>query len=192
MGSDHTLSGTPAVFLDRDGVLLRETVRNGKPLPPTRPEEAILYHNVPQALERLHRVFSHIFVVTNQPDVARGTLGLDVVQNIHQVLLGHLPLTEILVCLHDDRDQCDCRKPKPGLLFKAAQRYHIDLTKSFMVGDRWRDIDAGACAGCTTILVDHRYDERAPEHPPNFIVSGINEAVDVILHEAKHRATGNP
>ena len=92
-----------------------------------------------------------------------------------------LPIDEFLVCCHDDRDQCDCRKPKPGLVFMAAARHGIGLDRSFLIGDRWRDIDSGAAAGVRTVLIDHGYRERAPENAPDFRTYSMSAAVDWIL-----------
>ncbi len=149
-----------AVFLDRDGVINREVIRNDRPYPPGRWEEVEIPEDVPGALEKLKKAGFLLIVVTNQPDVARGTQSRKNVEAIHAGLLGALPLDEIFVCYHDDGDGCSCRKPLPGLFHQAAARFSIHLSSSFMVGDRWRDIEAGHRAGCTTILVDRRYAER--------------------------------
>jgi D-glycero-D-manno-heptose 1,7-bisphosphate phosphatase len=92
-----------------------------------------------------------------------------------------LPIDDFLVCWHDDGDACACRKPKPGLLLEAAGRYGIDLGRSFLIGDRWRDIDAGAAAGCRTVLIDRKYGERQPEHAPDFRTDSLEAAVAWIL-----------
>ena len=95
---------------------------------------------------------------------------------------ARLPLLDdILVCCHTDSDRCDCRKPSPGMLLAAAKKHGIDLSNSFMVGDRWRDIDAGYNAGCRTILIDYGYSERAPEHAPDLKVKSLREAADWII-----------
>jgi D-glycero-D-manno-heptose 1,7-bisphosphate phosphatase len=96
-------------------------------------------------------------------------------------LRAALPVDDIFVCPHDDRDHCHCRKPKPGLILDAARKYGIDLAASFMVGDRWRDIDCGAHAGVRTVLIDRHWQERGPDHPPNFRAANIAGAVDCIL-----------
>jgi len=122
-----------------------------------------------------------LVVVTNQPDVPRGKQSRDVVESINRYLQTGLKLDHVLTCYHDDADNCDCRKPKPGLLLQAAQQYGIDLTKSYMIGDRWRDIDAGANAGCKTILIDLGYNERVPNSPPDYRARSLPEAVAWIL-----------
>jgi D-glycero-D-manno-heptose 1,7-bisphosphate phosphatase len=170
-----------AVFLDRDGVINRAIVKNGKPYPPSNLDELEIPEDVPRALRDLKKAGYFLIVVTNQPDVARGIRRREVVEAIHASLLARLPLDEILVCYHDDADGCSCRKPLPGLLQQAADKYSIDLSSSFMVGDRWKDIEAGRRAGCTTILIDQHYAEKGPNQPPHYRVRGLFEAAGCIL-----------
>ncbi len=151
-----------AVFLDRDGVINRAVIRDGKPYPPARPEDLSILPGVPEALEDLRRAGFLLLVVTNQPDVARGDQDRAVVDRMHDDLCARLPLDDVLCCFHDDADRCSCRKPAPGLLVDAARRRDIDLSESYMVGDRWRDTEAGIAAGCTTIVIDYGYLERQP------------------------------
>ena len=171
-----------AVFLDRDGVLNEALVRDGKPYAPSRLEEFKIYPESPEALARLKSAGFLLIVVTNQPDVARGAVPRAAIEAIHQRLRAALPmLDDVFVCWHDGPDHCACRKPKPGMLLEAAKKYGIDLAASFLVGDRWRDIDAGANAGIRTILIDRKWQERGPDHAPDVRVSGIARATDVIL-----------
>jgi D-glycero-D-manno-heptose 1,7-bisphosphate phosphatase len=100
---------------------------------------------------------------------------------MNAALSATLPIDEFCVCFHDDAECCGCRKPKPGLLQDAALRRGIDLRRSFMIGDRWRDIDAGAAAGCRTILIDRQYRERGPDHLPDCRVSSLSAAISWIL-----------
>ncbi|MEE8574824.1 MAG: HAD family hydrolase [Thermodesulfobacteriota bacterium] len=149
-----------AVFLDRDGVINKAVVRDGRPFPPANVLELQLLPGVEEAIERLRGAGFKIIVVTNQPDVTRGVQEKEEVEAIHEEIKSKLRVDDIRVCYHDDPDGCDCRKPKPGLLTKAAEDFGIDLSSSFMVGDRWRDIDAGKEAGCKTILVEYGYAEK--------------------------------
>ncbi len=173
-----------AVFLDRDGVLNLPVVRDGKPFPPASVEELRLYPDAAAALARLKEAGYRLVVVTNQPDVARGTTERAAVEAINSAIGAALGVDDFLVCWHDDADRCECRKPKPGLLTEGAERFGIDLSRSFMIGDRWRDIDAGAAAGCRTVLIDRGYRERAPEHAPDFRAVSIEEAVGWVLQNA--------
>jgi len=126
-------------------------------------------------------------VVSNQPDVARGTQQREVVEEMTSRLRAELPLDGVLTCYHDDQDNCDCRKPRPGLMLDAAKRYGLNLSRSYMVGDRWRDIDAGAKAGCKTILIDHKYAEQLPTSKPDASVTSLAEAVEWILQNSAER-----
>jgi len=92
----------------------------------------------------------------------------------------------VLTCYHDDRDDCDCRKPRPGLMLGAAERYGVELDSSYLIGDRWRDIDAGRNAGCKTVWIDHGYAEQPPASTPDARVKSLPEAVDWILMDVGH------
>jgi D-glycero-D-manno-heptose 1,7-bisphosphate phosphatase len=173
-----------AVFLDRDGVLNEPILRDGRPYPPSGLHELTLVPDAEAALARLKQCGFFLVVVTNQPDVARGTSTRADVERIHRHLASHLPLDDFFTCYHDDSDRCDCRKPLPGLLVKAAARYGIDLARSYMVGDRWRDIEAGQAAGCRTVWIDHGYRERGPSRPPDARVRSIGEAAAWIVEQA--------
>lgn len=170
-----------AVFLDRDGVLNRAFVRNGTPHPPATLAELEIVPDAPNAIGDLKTAGFLLIGVTNQPDVARGTQRREVVDAINDRLLAALPLREILVCDHDDRDGCECRKPQPGLLIQAAGRYGIDLSSSFIIGDRWKDIETGRRAGCITVLIDYGYGEMRPDIAADSTVHSLTEAVAWIL-----------
>src|SRR5439155_24902608 len=111
----------PAVFLDRDGVLNRAVVRQGKPYPPASVEELEILPGVPEALSRLKAAGYSLVVVTNQPDVARGVTTRAMVEEMHRFLAERLPIDEFRVCMHDDWDNCECRKPRPGLLLALPE-----------------------------------------------------------------------
>jgi D-glycero-D-manno-heptose 1,7-bisphosphate phosphatase len=166
-----------AVFLDRDGVINRAIVRDGRPYSPGRLEDLEILPDVPEALKRLHEAGFRLIVVTNQPDVARGTLRREVLDAMHARLAACLPLDEFRVCPHADADACTCRKPKPGLLVQAAREADVVLERSFMVGDRWRDIEAGRRAGCTTVFIDRGYSER--------IADASDARVESLAHAAE-------
>jgi D-sedoheptulose 7-phosphate isomerase len=170
-----------AVFLDRDGVLNKAVMKDGKPHPPANAAELELAPEAAKALGDLKARGFKLVVVTNQPDVARGITTREAVEGIHAKLAAALPVDQILVCYHADADNCDCRKPKPGMLLRAARLHNIDLAGSFMVGDRWRDVEAGQNAGCRNIFIDGGYDEREAERPADARVHSLREAVDWIL-----------
>jgi D-glycero-D-manno-heptose 1,7-bisphosphate phosphatase len=176
----------PAVFLDRDGVINRAFIRDGTPCPPVSLRDLEILPHVPEALRALKSHGYSLVVVTNQPDVARGTASRGLVDSIHERLKVELGLDAIFTCFHDDADECDCRKPKPGLLFRAAHDLGIDLTSSFMVGDRWRDVEAGRRAGCRTLFVDCSYRETSSSSC-DFRVGSLLEASGIILAESDSR-----
>ena len=169
------------MFLDRDGVLNESIVRDGKPYPPEKPADLRIIPGTQEALDRLKERGFLLIVVTNQPDVGRGTQTQVAVDEMHARLRRELPIDDVYVCTHDDAAQCDCRKPQPGMLLRAAKEYAIDLSQSYMVGDRWRDIDAGAKAGCKTLWIDRGYAERSSSASPDIRVSSLGEAANWIV-----------
>jgi D-glycero-D-manno-heptose 1,7-bisphosphate phosphatase len=167
-----------AVFLDRDGVINRALVRDGKPYPPSSADELEILAGVPEALQRLKAAGYALIVVTNQPDIARGSTSMAAVERINARLRALLPLDEIRMCPHDDADGCVCRKPQPGLLLQQPAH---DMPASVMVGDRWRDIEAGQAAGCgATILIDCGYEESL-RAAPTVRVRSLTEAADWLI-----------
>lgn len=171
-----------AVFLDRDGVINRVFVRNGKPFSPQGLADFELLPGVREAVQALRDAGFRVIVATNQPDVGAGRQTRAVVEAMHARLRAELPVDDIKVCYHTDADGCTCRKPKPGMLLDAAKEWNIDLASSVMVGDRWRDVEAGKAAGCRTILVQNSYDERAAE--------GFDAAVSSLLEASRLILTG--
>lgn len=173
-----------AVFLDRDGVVNREIVHDGQARAPLTLDEFEIVPGVPEALDRLRRAGFLLVVVTNQPEVARGSALRRNVEAIHSHLRRTLPVDHIRVCYHDDADGCACRKPAPGMLYAAAVERDIALAGSYIVGDRWRDVGAGRQAGCTTILVHSDRDETTAIEP-DARVSDLGGAAAWILGRAQ-------
>jgi D-glycero-D-manno-heptose 1,7-bisphosphate phosphatase len=170
-----------AIFFDRDGVLNHAIIKNGKPYPPRSLAELRIPDDAFTALQQLKSADFLLIGATNQPDVARGVTARTLVEEINHALMTQLPLDEIRVCYHDDADQCFCRKPLPGLLVDAAQQYRIDLKNSVMIGDRWKDIEAGHLAGCKTIWLECNYQEKKPSPPADFTAASLLEAAQWIL-----------
>ena len=177
-----------AVFLDRDGVLNRAIVRNGKPFPPESVETMEILPGVADAIESLRLAGFLRIVVTNQPDVARGTQTREAVEAIHNHLLSVLPITQIIAC-YDDGETSPCRKPNPGMLLEAAGLHAIALSQSYIIGDRWRDVEAGRRAGCQTVFIDYGYSEPRPEPPANYTCLNLPSAVAWILNQTMNGAT---
>jgi D-glycero-D-manno-heptose 1,7-bisphosphate phosphatase len=184
-----------AVFLDRDGVLNRPVVRDGRPFPPAQIEEFELYPDAASACAQLKEAGFLLVVVTNQPDVGRATQSREAVEAMHAKLRAVISsLDAIEVCFHAgaaEGEPCECRKPKPGMLLRAAAALNIELGESFLIGDRWRDVDCAHAAGCRAVFIDHGYREELKEKP-EFIVSNLNDAVSTILKAApRNRLSGS-
>ncbi|HYJ04693.1 MAG TPA: HAD-IIIA family hydrolase [Chthoniobacterales bacterium] len=184
-----------AVFLDRDGVLNRPVVRDGRPLPPAHVDEFELYPDAAAACARLKAAGFLLVVVTNQPDVGRGTQTREIVEAMHAKLRAAVPsLDAIEVCFHAGAahgEPCECRKPAPGMVLRAAAALDIDLKQSFLVGDRWRDVDCAHAAGSRAVFIDRGYREALREKP-EFTVSNLGEAVGAILNAApQNRLSGS-
>jgi D-glycero-D-manno-heptose 1,7-bisphosphate phosphatase len=170
----------PAVFLDRDGVLNRTFLRGSVTHPPQTLEEFELLPGVEEATRKLAEAGLPLVVVTNQPDVARGIQSRAVVEEMNDVLRRTLPVLDVVACYHDSGDHCSCRKPRPGMLLGAAQRWGLDLSRSTMIGDRWSDIEAGQAAGCLSLLVvtpQSGIERCRPDH----CVTSLAEAAEWIL-----------
>ena len=171
-----------AIFLDRDGVINRPLIRAGKPYPPVTVDDFDILPGVPEACQVLKELGFLLVVVTNQPDVGRGTLAREAVETIHGRLLQRLPIDSVMTCFHAGAacgDPCDCRKPHPGMLLQAAEELKINLAKSFMIGDRWRDVDCGFNAGCKTIFIDWGYEEKL-KRDPDFRAHNLPGAAQLI------------
>lgn len=170
------------VFLDRDGVINRALERDAKPYPPRTLAEFEILPEAPAACAKLKAAGFILVVATNQPDVGRGTLDQSVVEKIHAHMMARLPIDRVEVCYHPGQGQshCDCRKPKPGMLLRAARLLEARLGECWMVGDRWRDVDCGHAAGCKTIFIDRGYAEELKQQP-DFRAKDLLEAADIIL-----------
>jgi len=142
-----------AVFFDRDGTLVRLVERDGRAVSPRSLEDFRVVPGAGELVRRLRGRGYRTFVVSNQPDVARGFLSETVLRRMHERLRAEVELDDVAVCMHDDGDRCSCRKPQPGMLLALAERWKIDLQASYMVGDSAKDVAAGRSAGCRTILL---------------------------------------
>jgi D-glycero-D-manno-heptose 1,7-bisphosphate phosphatase len=177
-----------AVFFDRDGVLNESDLREGKPHPPASVRDLRIVSGAREAVARVRDAGFYAIAVTNQPDVARGTAARDSVEAINDAVAAALGLDAVYSCFHDDADGCDCRKPKTGLLERAARERGISLRHSYLVGDRAKDIECGRAAGCTTVFIDFGYDETPPETRADSTVRSISQAVEAIVSREAARA----
>ena len=165
-----------AIFLDRDGVVIAAVVRDNKPYAATTEAEVRVLDGVIQACSDLHCMGFLLVLTTNQPDVARKKIDRSFVDETNARIAAELGLDAVRVCYHDNTDGCDCRKPLPGLMTHAAEDFGIDLKASYVVGDRWRDIEAGKVAGCRTVFIDYDYDEElrsAPDHVATSLADAV-------------------
>jgi D-glycero-D-manno-heptose 1,7-bisphosphate phosphatase len=175
-----------AVFLDRDGVINRVAARNGMPHPPSHVEDFELYDDVVDGCARLKAANFLLVVITNQPDVGRGTQTREAVVAMNLKMQSALPLLDrVEVCYHAGQrygQLCDCRKPRPGLILRAAAELNIDPKRSYVIGDRWRDVDCARAAGCRAIFIQRGYDEKLRE-APDFTAVNFKDAVNIILRD---------
>jgi D-glycero-D-manno-heptose 1,7-bisphosphate phosphatase len=174
---------TRAVFLDRDGVLTIPEFRDGRSFAPRHLADFRLYDTAGESLASLKNAGFRLVVVTNQPDVGNGLIDKAVVEEMHRRLAEELPVDAIEVCYHRQRDGCDRRKPKAGMIWRAAERLRLDCGRSFIIGDRASDVEAGRGAGCTTIFIDLGYTDEHSVHP-DFVAGSLSEATKIILSHA--------
>jgi D-glycero-D-manno-heptose 1,7-bisphosphate phosphatase len=168
------------VFLDRDGVIVIPEFRDRRSFAPRRLADFRLYPQAAPSLRRLKQAGFLLVVVTNQPDVGQGLIPRSEVDAMHEIMARELPLDAVKACFHRQGDNCDCRKPKPGMILAAASELGIDLARSFMVGDRNSDVAAGRAAGCTTVFIDLGYSELAAD-APDYVAQSVAQATDIII-----------
>ncbi len=179
----------PAVFLDRDGVLVKPVMRDGIPFAPLRREDFEIIPGAAEAVRLLHDAGFLNIVVTNQPEARRGALDPALLEAFHQRLREAMPLDDLLCCCHDDRDHCECRKPKPGMILDGVRRHGVDLARSYMVGDTERDLGAARAAGLPLILIDEPYNQPVvPDHR----VPDVAAAARLILRMAANLPVSRP
>ena len=168
-----------AIFLDRDGTLNKAFIKNGLPFSPSSFNEFEILPGVKESLLKLKKLNFVCLLITNQPDVSRGKIKKNVVIQMNNFLKSEIKLDDIFICYHDDHDNCECRKPKPGLLLNAKKKWNINLNKSYMIGDRWKDIQAGINAGCKTVFINNGYKDNK-KIKANFITDSLLDAVYIL------------
>ena len=171
-----------AVFFDRDGIINKPVIKENRPYPPASLAEFAFNESIPEVCAALKDTGFFLFIFTNQPDVARGTRKKSDIENIHGYILKALPIDKIYTCYHDNSDNCSCRKPLPGMIYSARDEFNIDLSQSFAVGDRWRDVDAGKAAGVKTIFFDYGYAEEL-NAKPDYTIKSIAEILKVVQYQ---------
>jgi D-glycero-D-manno-heptose 1,7-bisphosphate phosphatase len=174
----------PAIFLDRDGVLNEAKLVRGVPVPPAHIENVNILEGVKESIELLTGSGYTPVVISNQPDIARGKTTFDEVLEINNYISIKTGIKHFYFCPHDDVNQCECRKPKPGLILNAANELDLDLTASYLVGDRWRDIQAGQSLNLGCFFIDYSYPEKRPQSPYTKVRS-LREAVEILMKVSK-------
>lgn len=168
-----------ALFLDRDGVINYSVIKNKKPFPPLSIKELKIIPEIKEVIQFAKDKEMKVFIVTNQPDVARGLTTKEAIEEINQFIKSNLNIDEIFTCYHDNDDNCKCRKPKPGALLDLSKEYGINLSNSIMIGDRAKDIKAAKNANCVSIFVDYNYDEEKPVDQ-NYTVKKVGQLLKVL------------
>jgi D-glycero-D-manno-heptose 1,7-bisphosphate phosphatase len=182
MGIRQVMTEVRAIFLDRDGVLNRAIVRDRKPYPPDSVTQVEIIPGAVHSMGLLEKAGYLLIGITNQPDVARGTQKKEIVEEINACILNALPVREIFTCYHDNLDNCNCRKPKPGLILQAAKKYNVQMNGSWMIGDRWKDIAAGKVTGLKTVFIDYHYDEGFECQRADYTIQDVSELAKIVLN----------
>jgi D-glycero-D-manno-heptose 1,7-bisphosphate phosphatase len=175
-----------AVFLDRDGVINRGFIVDGKSYAPRKIEDFKLLPFVIQSVEKLINNGFLVIVITNQPDIANGLLDIETLNLMHEKLITKLKLTDIYFCPHSKNENCECRKPKPGMIYSAVKKYKINISNSFLVGDRASDIEAANAIRCRSIFINRNYKEPKP-FTQEKTVNSLKSATNYILKLKKNK-----
>jgi D-glycero-D-manno-heptose 1,7-bisphosphate phosphatase len=168
-----------AVFLDRDGVITVPTSVDGKGFAPRSISEFRFYEGTAESLERIHALGFLALVVSNQPDVANGLLSRSTLDLMNQRIINELAIDEVINCPHNTLEDCLCRKPKPGMLLSAAEKWDLELSESWMIGDRDSDVAAGFSAGCRTIFINRDWRDETGEFA-DCRTDSLKGAIDLI------------
>ena len=168
-----------AIFFDRDGVLIQAPVIDGKPKSIENVSD-IIFIVEESLIIKLRDLGFYLIAITNQPDISRKKIKPEFVEKINNLIKTKYYLDDFYVCPHSDQDNCECRKPKNGLILDAAKDYNLDLSSCFMIGDRWRDIAAAEISGCKSIYIDYSYNEQKP-YKQDYTVKCPSSAIKKIL-----------
>tara|TARA_Y100000996_G_C22342075_1_gene569100 strand:+ start:206 stop:739 length:534 start_codon:yes stop_codon:yes gene_type:complete len=159
------LKKNKAFFFDRDGILNKVILKKNKPYSPRYPKQVVKNYEILKLIKLLKKKKFKKIIITNQPDIKTGKLTKHSLRTINNDIKLFFSIDDIFVCTHNKFDKCHCRKPKIGMIKLAEKKWNLDLKKSYLIGDRWKDIDAGNKAGCKTIYIDYNYDEKKPKKP---------------------------
>jgi D-glycero-D-manno-heptose 1,7-bisphosphate phosphatase len=166
------------VFVERDGVLNQAKVERQQQITPLTLEDLRVNEGAAPLLQRLTAAGFVVLATTNQPGLSRGYQSRRELDRMHQVLCKKFAIDEVLVCPHDEADDCPCRKPKPGLFQEAAFKWHLDLDRSYVISDKWQDAEAARLAGCTSLLLASPWVGKVHR---DFLLPDLESAVGKIL-----------
>ena len=169
-----------AIFIDRDGVINHLVSRDGGMYSPRLVTDFQIFPSVPDAIKQIREAGYLVVVVTNQPDISRGLLKPNVLDEMHQLLRAVCQVDAIYVCPHDNSDNCLCRKPLPGMLLQATTDLSIDLNNSWMIGDRATDMQAGNAVGLSNIFIASGQEQRSELIPEKGIVASFITFLEAI------------
>lgn len=176
-----------AVFLDRDGVISANTWRRDRWRAPINFKEFRILPDVPISISRLKAMGFLCVVVTNQPEVGSGEIPAHVLSKMHRLLRASIEIDDIFTCIHVRSENCRCRKPKPGLIQEASMKWNIDMARSYMIGDRFSDIEAAKASGCEPILIISEATGKDDAEPKDkiFLATSLSKAVNLIKYLEK-------
>ena len=166
-----------AVFIERDGILNLVRIENGHPVPPLRRSDFRLNLEAIQPIRQLRLAGFKLIVTTNQPWLSHGCLSRYELERMHEQLRQAFPIDDILVCPHEEMDECPCRKPLPGMFIEAAAMWHLDISRSFVLSDKWQDAEAARRIGCISVLVRSPWTGKGHH---DFLAPNLAAAVGII------------
>ena len=165
-----------AIFLDRDGVLIKALRYKKKPYSIRKFKDIKILKNAQESLSLVREKFL-LIMITNQPDVSRKKIKKKTVIRINKFLKKKLGLHDVYVCYHDSMNLCECRKPKPGMILKAQKKWKINLRRSYLIGDRNIDIQAGVSVGCKNFFINYNYNEDLPKKKNCIYIKTLSEDI---------------
>ena len=154
---------TKAVFLDRDGVINKPTIIKNKSYAPTKVKDFRLYPNVAKFCKMLKKKKFLLIVITNQPDYKKKKISINILHQMHERLKKKIKFDDIYISLSSNSKNF-FKKPNPGMLLEAKKKYNISFKKSYLIGDRFSDIEVARNVGCKAIFIDRKYDELKPSY----------------------------
>lgn len=167
-----------AVFIERDGILNEVQAGPNHPISPMTMEEFRVNEKAKIPIKKLKDAGFVLIVTTNQPGISRGYQSRRDLDYMHDHLRRNFPVDDILVCAHEESDECPCRKPRPGLLIESAFKWQINLDQSYVISDKWQDAEAARTAGCTSLLLKSPWIGQGHH---DFVLPSLKEIANKII-----------